>query len=48
VTHGFFDIVRVGHNADGALYTCAVAQDGTIVAGGASGRVHFLRLEGAE
>ncbi len=32
---------------DGAIRACAVALDGTIVAGGASGRVHFLRLEGA-
>jgi hypothetical protein len=32
---------------DGALNCCAVAPDGvTIVAGEASGRVHFLRLEG--
>jgi WD40 repeat protein len=32
---------------DGALNACAVAPDGvTIVAGEASGRVHFLRLEG--
>ena len=29
------------------LSTCAIAPDGrTIVAGGFSGRVHFLRLEG--
>jgi WD40 repeat protein len=34
-------------SGDGALYCCAVAPDGvTIVAGEASGRVHFLRLEG--
>jgi WD40 repeat protein len=33
--------------ADGELLACAVAPDGvTIVAGEASGRVHFLRLEG--
>lgn len=32
---------------DGALTCCAIAPDGvTIVAGEASGRVHFLRLEG--
>jgi WD40 repeat protein len=32
---------------EGGLYCCAVAPDGvTIVAGEASGRVHFLRLEG--
>ncbi|MEQ8463408.1 WD40 repeat domain-containing protein [Coleofasciculus sp. E1-EBD-02] len=31
---------------DGALICCAVAPDGvTIVAGGASGRIHFLQLE---
>lgn len=31
--------------ADGVLLACAVAPDGrTIVAGGASGRLHFLRL----
>ena len=36
-------------SADGALHACAVAPDGqTIVAGGASGRLHFLRLEGDE
>ena len=30
-----------------SLYACAVAPDGkTIVAGGKSGQVHFLRLEG--
>jgi WD40 repeat protein len=35
-------------SADGPLYACAVAPDGlTIVAGGASGRVHFLRMENA-
>jgi hypothetical protein len=32
---------------DSALTACAVAPDGTIVAGEASGRMHFLRLEGA-
>ncbi|MFC1717359.1 NB-ARC domain-containing protein, partial [Candidatus Poribacteria bacterium] len=33
---------------EGALYACAVAPDGrTIVTGGASGQVHFLRLENA-
>jgi hypothetical protein len=32
---------------DGTLIACAVAPDGTIVIGGASGRVHFLHLEGA-
>jgi hypothetical protein len=32
--------------ADSAMTACAVAPDGrTIVAGEASGRVHFLRLE---
>jgi WD40 repeat protein len=31
----------------GAIHACAVTLDGTIVAGGASGRVHFLRLVGA-
>ncbi|MEW6493569.1 MAG: hypothetical protein AB1589_13840 [Cyanobacteriota bacterium] len=32
---------------DGAFLSCVVAPDGeTIVAGEASGRVHFLRLEG--
>jgi WD40 repeat protein len=32
---------------EGALWCCAVAPDGvTIIAGEASGRVHFLRLEG--
>jgi WD40 repeat protein len=35
-------------SGDGHLYACAVALDGeTFVAAGASGRVHFLRLEGA-
>lgn len=34
-------------SGDGALFCCAVVPDGvTIVAGEASGRVHFLRLEG--
>lgn len=33
-------------HADGPLRACAVAPDGrTVVAGGASGRLHFLRLE---
>ena len=33
--------------AEGALRTCMAAPDGrTIVAGGDSGRVHILRLEG--
>jgi len=32
---------------DDSLYACAVAPDGkTVVAGGGSGRVYFLRLEG--
>ncbi|MEH1881091.1 WD40 repeat domain-containing protein, partial [Nostoc sp.] len=32
---------------DSSIYCCAVAPDGmTIVAGDASGRVHFLRLQG--
>jgi WD40 repeat protein len=41
-------------SADGAFYACAVVPDvgapwdSVIVAGGASGRVHFLRLEGDE
>jgi WD40 repeat protein len=41
-------------SAEGALHACAVAPgsgrpwDSVIVAGGASGRVHFLRLEGDE
>jgi WD40 repeat protein len=36
-------------SAEGALWACAVAPDGeTFVAAGASGRVHFLRLEGVE
>jgi WD40 repeat protein len=35
-------------SADGPLYACAVAPDNvTIVAGGATGRVHFLRMENA-
>jgi WD40 repeat protein len=34
-------------SGDGEIAACAVAPDGTIVAGEASGRVHFLRLEGA-
>jgi len=34
-------------NGDSALYACSVSPDGnTIVAGEASGRVHFLRPEG--
>jgi WD40 repeat protein len=34
--------------ADAAMYGCAVASDGgTVVAGDALGRVHFLKLEGA-
>jgi WD40 repeat protein len=37
------------YSGDGALSACAVTSDGrTIVAGGASGQVHLLRLEGAE
>jgi len=36
-------------NGESALYACAVSPDGkNIVAGDASGRVHFLRLEGVE
>ncbi len=39
--------VIASFSGDGALNCCAVAPDGvTIVAGEASGRVHFLRLEG--
>ena len=35
-------------SAEGTLRACAIAPDGeTFVAAGASGRVHFLRLEGA-
>ncbi|MCP4591867.1 MAG: hypothetical protein GY842_14115 [bacterium] len=34
-------------SGEGVIFACAVAPDGTIVAGGASGRVHFLRLVGA-
>ncbi len=34
-------------SGDSALTACAVAPDGTIVVGEESGRVHFLRLEGA-
>jgi hypothetical protein len=35
-------------SADGPLYACAVAPDNvTIVAGGKTGRVHFLRMENA-
>lgn len=33
-------------HTDGALHSCAIGQDGkTVVAGGASGRVHLFRLE---
>lgn len=40
--------VIAGFTADAAMHACAVAPDGrTIVAGDDSGRVHFLRLEGA-
>jgi WD40 repeat protein len=39
--------VIASFSGDSALECCAVAPDGvTIVAGEASGRVHFLRLEG--
>ena len=39
--------VVTSFSGDGALECCTVAPDGvTIVAGEASGRVHFLRLEG--
>ncbi|HEY9614795.1 helix-turn-helix domain-containing protein [Allocoleopsis sp.] len=38
---------RVREDLDGSLYTCAITLDGkTIIAGGSSGRIHFLRLEG--
>ncbi|MEW6498129.1 MAG: hypothetical protein AB1589_37355, partial [Cyanobacteriota bacterium] len=41
--------VIASFTGDGSIYCCAVAPDGvTIVAGEASGRVHFLRLEGME
>ena len=40
--------VMATYHADGALYACAIASDGrTIIAGGASGVMHVLRLEGA-
>ena len=40
-------IVKTGFTGDSALRTCAVSPESkTIVAGEASGRVHFLRLEG--
>jgi WD40 repeat protein/energy-coupling factor transporter ATP-binding protein EcfA2 len=36
-------------SVDGSLHACAISPDGkTIVAGDASGRVHFLRLQGVE
>ena len=36
-------------SGDGYLHACAISLNSrTIVAGGASGRVHFLRLQGAE
>jgi WD40 repeat protein len=39
--------VVTSFSGDGELYSCAFAPDGlTIVAGGDSGQVHFLRLEG--
>jgi WD40 repeat protein len=37
--------VIAAFSAEGSLYECAVASDGTIVTGGSSGRVHFLQLE---
>jgi WD40 repeat protein len=41
--------VKATFSGDGALNACAVAQDEMIViAGGALGQVHFLRLEGME
>jgi WD40 repeat protein len=41
--------VIASFTGDGSINCCAVAPDGvTIVAGEASGRVHFLRLEGME
>jgi len=39
----------VSFNGNGSLHACAISPDGrTIVAGEASGRVHFLRLQGVE
>ena len=39
--------VVASFNDEGSLYACAVAPDGkTVVAAGATGQVHFLRLEG--
>jgi WD40 repeat protein len=35
-------------SGEGSLDACAIAPDGRIVAGGTSGRVHILRLEGTE
>ncbi|TFH47315.1 MAG: WD40 repeat domain-containing protein [ANME-2 cluster archaeon] len=41
--------VIVVFRSDGPILTCAVSPDGmTVVAGGKSGRVHFLRLEGEQ
>ncbi len=42
-------IVKTGFTRESPLRTCAVSSDGkTIVAGEASERVHFLRLEGVD
>ena len=41
--------VIASFSGDGSLHACAVSPDGvTIIAGEASGRVHFLRLEGVK
>lgn len=41
--------IIVNFSGDSILVTCAVSPDGqTIVVGEASGRVHFLRLEGGK
>jgi WD40 repeat protein len=41
--------VIASFTGESSIYCCAVTPDGvTIVAGKASGRVHFLRLEGIE
>ncbi len=41
--------VFVGFVGDAPFFSCAVSPEGkNIIADGASGKVHFLRLEGAD